>query len=166
MKTLFKILYVCIAIVFVAFLTGIAVPREGVVYEKTAEDIVETHEEEAEETESVSIKWDKFIEAVIWKESRGNASCIGDNGKAVGVLQIHPIMVREANRILKMLGKEAEYTYEDRYDRNKSIEIFNIVQDFHNKTHDFERALQIWNKNHPESYKTQIMNKYNELVSL
>ena len=49
--------------------------------------------------------WDLFVEAVIWRESRGNSSAIGDNGKAVGVLQIHPIMVREANRILAMKDK-------------------------------------------------------------
>lgn len=106
--------------------------------------------------------WDVFIEAVIWQESRGNANAIGDNGRAVGVLQIHPIMVREANRIVVMGGGETgKYTYDDRYDVEKSIEIFKIVQDFHNKEHDFDRALQIWNKNHPESYKTNIINKYN-----
>ena len=73
---------------------------------------------EAESIEQVEEKidpWDLFVEAVIWRESRGDSNAIGDNGKAVGVLQIHPIMVREANRILAMNGKENSYTYDDRY---------------------------------------------------
>ena len=68
--------------------------------------------------------WDLFVEAVIWRESRGNSSAIGDNGKAVGVLQIHPIMVREANRILAMNGKENSYTY-DKYSKSFRISITN-----------------------------------------
>ena len=45
-------------------------------------------------------KWDTFVDAVIYVESRGNDSAVGDNGSAVGCLQIHPIMVREVNRLL------------------------------------------------------------------
>ena len=125
-------------------------------------------EKETEEvTEDIEMpKWDKFIEAVIWKESRGIENAVGDSGKAVGVLQIHPIMVREANRIIAMNGGNKAYTYDDRYSRAKSIEIFNIVQNYYNSEHDFDRALKIWNKNHPESYKTQIMKKYSELLSI
>ena len=149
-----KFLYICIAF---ALIVGILTANKTV--ENT--DGLEIKIEES----SKPSEWDMFIEAIIWKESRGNENCVGDNGKAVGVLQIHPIMVREANRILKLSGVEKEYTYDDRYDRTKSIEIFKIVQDYHNKSHDFNRALQIWNKNHPVSYKTQIMNKYNELIS-
>lgn len=135
----------------------------------TIKEAVSLHENaEAESVEQVEEKidpWDLFVEAVIWRESRGDSNAIGDNGKAVGVLQIHPIMVREANRILAMNGKENSYTYDDRYSREKSIEMFKIVQDFHNKSHDFDKALRIWNKNHPSSYKNDIMNKYNEYLN-
>ena len=108
--------------------------------------------------------WMNFVEAVIWKESRGDASAIGDSGKAVGVLQIHPIMVREANRIMDLKKEDkAHYTYNDRYDRQKSIEIFNIVQGYHNKERDFAKALDIWNHGHPASYYNDIISKYNEI---
>ena len=164
MKKLVLFLYICIAVTTILYFNS---------RNKTNYTVVEKIElveidmvSDIAVTESVVTNWDNFIEAIIWKESRGNENCAGDNGKAIGVLQIHPIMVREANRILKMKGKEEVYTYEDRLNRAKSIEIFNIVQNFHNKSHDFERALQIWNKNHPESYKTDIMNKYNELMSI
>lgn len=134
-------------------------------FETMSEETVVTANDQPIET--VVDKWDKFIEAVIWKESKGVEDCIGDSGKAVGVLQIHPIMVREANRILAMKdeSKANYYKYDDRYSREKSIEIFKVVQDYHNKSHDFDKALQIWNKNHPESYKNQIMSKYKELIS-
>jgi hypothetical protein len=72
-------------------------------------------------------KWDTFIDAVIYVESRGNDSAIGDRGKAVGCLQIHPICVREVNRILRKNDIPMVYTLEDRYSRTKSIEMFNII---------------------------------------
>jgi hypothetical protein len=123
--------------------------------------------EQPTEAVSQTDNWDKFIEAVIWKESEGKEDAIGDSGKAVGVLQIHPIMVREANRILAMKDKSKEnyYNYDDRYSREKSIEMFKVVQDYHNKNHDFDKALEIWNKNHPASYRNLIMDKYIELIS-
>jgi hypothetical protein len=42
---------------------------------------------------------------------------IGDNGKAVGVLQIHPIMVRECNRLVG----HKKFTLADRNDTTKSF---------------------------------------------
>lgn len=157
-------LYICASLLSVFLAYGAA----RATYVRT--EFSAEHETENEvidkEKKNEHVDWDLFIEAVIWKESRGNENSVGDNGKAVGVLQIHPIMVREANRILSIKNIDKEYTYDDRYNREKSIEIFKIVQDYHNKDHNIERALQIWNKNHPESYKTQIVEKYLELKSV
>ena len=72
-------------------------------------------------------QWDNLINAIIYVESRGNDSAIGDRGKAVGCLQIHPICVREVNRILRKNDIPLLYTLEDRYSREKSIEMFNII---------------------------------------
>jgi len=71
--------------------------------------------------------WDRLINAIIYVESRGNDSAIGDRGKAVGCLQIHPICVRDVNRILRKNDIPLVYTLEDRYSRVKSIEMFNII---------------------------------------
>lgn len=163
MKAILKFLYICVGIVFVALLYPHNTAKDSYTVVSATEELLPQDDTVAAET---ALDWGKFIDAVIWKESRGNENAVGDNGNAIGVLQIHPIMVREANRILKILGINKEYSYEDRYIREKSVEIFNIIQDFHNKTHDFERALQIWNKNHPDSYRAQIMEKYNELISI
>ena len=143
-------------------LNNIELPMKNEIVTEQAEEIIAEAVDTEMEAES---EWDTFINAVIWKESRGDERAIGDSGKAVGVLQIHPIMVREANRILAMQDKSKAnyYSYDDRYSREKSIEMFKIVQDYHNKSHDFDRALQIWNHNHPSSYKTDIMAKYKEL---
>ena len=40
----------------------------------------------------------RLIPALEAVESRGNAHAVGDNGKAVGILQIHPCVIRDVNR--------------------------------------------------------------------
>lgn len=106
---------------------------------------------------SDSIKWDLFTEAVIWVESRGNDSLMGKNNDG-GCLQITPVTIAEANRI--GCGK---YSLNDRFDRRKSIEIWNTIQDYHNKKKDFNLALKIWNPKAPLSYHKKVINKYHEL---
>jgi len=56
------------------------------------------------------------IQILTTLESNGRPNAIGDNGRAVGALQIHPIMVRECNRIV---GKEF-FRCSDRYNKPKS----------------------------------------------
>lgn len=159
-RTDFKVVFALMALTALAFSIVFNMKKISTSHTK-AEAVVE---EECIENEIDP--WDLFVEAVIWRESRGNTNAIGDSGKAVGVLQIHPIMVREANRIIALKGGDREtYAYDDRYDREKSIEIFKIVQDYHNKEHDLLKALDIWNKNHPDSYRNEIMNKYNDYLN-
>jgi soluble lytic murein transglycosylase-like protein len=42
---------------------------------------------------------ERVIDALVQIESSGRPAVVGDNGKAVGLLQLHPIAVSEANRI-------------------------------------------------------------------
>ena len=162
MKKFKNTLSIFVALVFAFFMTNAVGKSNATTYDVTENE--EEMTEEAVEEKTVDV-WDLFIEAVIWQESRGNENAIGDKGAAVGVLQIHPIMVREANRIIAMkTGKKDTYSYDDRYDREKSIQIFKTVQDFHNKEHSYKRALEIWNKNHPSSYEDNIMRKFNEYL--
>ena len=78
-------------------------------------------------------KWHAVIEAISMVESTGNPN--------VGYLQISKILVRECNRIL---GKET-YTYDDRYDKQKSIEMFIIYQERYNPEGNIEKAIRLWN---------------------
>ena len=56
------------------------------------------------------------IAALCLVESGGRAGAVGDGGRAVGILQMWPIAVREANRLA---GSE-QWTLADRADSGKS----------------------------------------------
>ena len=83
-----------------------------------------------------------LVTAIIYVESRGNDSAIGDRqlvgNEAVGALQIRPIMVREVNRICRIIGSHQRFTLKDRFDRDKSIHMFLIWKEFHHKDSDAE----------------------------
>jgi hypothetical protein len=103
-------------------------------------------------------EWCDMITAIAWQESRWQDDAQG-SGNDVGYLQITPIYVAEANRII---GYE-HFTLDDRYDRQKSIDMFNTVQAYYNPTRDLHLALKIHNPGAPLYYHKQIMNKYKEL---
>jgi|EP01052_Picozoa_sp_SAG31_P034727 hypothetical protein len=91
---------------------------------------------------------DDLVNALIYVESRGLDSAIGDthlDQPSVGVLQIRPIMVREVNRICKRIGSHQRFTLKDRFDRNKSVHMFLIWKEFHHKDSDFESIARSWN---------------------
>lgn len=114
-----------------------------------------------EETSDEIDHWEMLKHKIITIESEYNSSVIGDGGKAVGLLQIHPIMVREVNRIL---GKNL-YTYDDRYDPDKSIEMFEIYQSYYNPDKDLELAARLWNGGpHHHRYKKKV-DKYIEKIN-
>jgi hypothetical protein len=66
---------------------------------------------------------DRLLFALKMAESGCKSHAIGDNGNAVGILQLHRIYVDDANRILGY----NKYTYADRYDIGKSEEMAVIV---------------------------------------
>ena len=96
---------------------------------------------------------DRLIQALIQVESGGDCQAVGDSGQAIGVLQIHPIMVKEVNRIL---GKD-KYTLQDRYSRAKSIEMANIYLNYYGGTTE-ERARK-WNGG-PNGHRKKATEKY------
>lgn len=102
--------------------------------------------------------WEIFTEALIWVESKGDEKSVGKKDD-IGVLQITPILLQDCNRIL---GYD-KYSLNDRYDRGKSIEMFNLIQDHYNPQHDFHWALKIWNCHAPQSYHRKVMDKFNEI---
>ena len=104
-----------------------------------------------------------LVSALILVESRGNDSAIGDRhivgGEAVGALQIRPIMVREVNRTLKIQKSDKRFKLSDRYDREKTIEMFYVWKNFHHKDSDFETIARNWNGG-PKGYKNSRTLKY------
>ena len=83
---------------------------------------------------------DILIPALIQVESGGNDSAIGDSGKAVGCLQIWPIMVRDVNQF-----SASKYTLDDRYNRQKSIAICRAYMSHYGKRWTIEQAARHWN---------------------
>ena len=100
-----------------------------------------------------------LIQAMIMVESQGNDSAYHKREQAAGCLQIRPIMVREVNRILGIQKSELEYTLEDRWSREKSIEMFHIVNGYHNKNSTYEEIARAWNGG-PKWIKKSLTKRY------
>lgn len=85
-------------------------------------------------------RYQTLLPAIEQVESGGRADAVGDGGKAVGILQIHPIMVEDCNRIVG----EKRFTLADRLDPAKSREMFRVYSDHYAKG-DVEKAARNWN---------------------
>ena len=105
---------------------------------------------------------DKFVDALIRVESNGRDNAIGDNGKAVGCLQIWKVTVDDVNQVSKK-----KYSYSDRKNRAKSIEICkaylnrwgNHYQRKTGKVPTQEVYARIWNGG-PNGHNNANTNKY------
>lgn len=102
--------------------------------------------------------WTNVIEAIIQVESKGNTRAVSKDGTCVGVLQIKTVLVRDCNQYLTMKKSKKRFTYKDRYDREKSIEMFLLIQERYNKTNNVEKAIRMWNGG--PYYSVRKTNKY------
>ena len=91
-----------------------------------------------------SITEDKLIQALINVESSNNDNAYHSGEDAAGCLQIRRTMVRDVNRILRRQKSQIRFDFEDRWDRQKSIEIFKIYCNHYNLTTPEEKA-RCWN---------------------
>ena len=87
-----------------------------------------------------SIPKNNLIEAIIYVESRGNIKAHNVSEDAVGCLQIRPIMLREVNRLLGY----NKYNLADRWNKSKSIEMFNVIKE-HTTNPTNEKLARNWN---------------------
>ena len=85
--------------------------------------------------------WAPVIDAIEMVESRHNEKAVSSNGKWVGCLQISTILVKEVNRIIG----ENKFTYNDRYSRQKSHNMFILYQEKYNPERNIEKAVRLWN---------------------
>ena len=89
---------------------------------------------------------DSLINAIIKVESNDNVNAIGDNGKAVGCMQIWKVVVDDVNKVSKL-----KYNYNDRFNKEKSIEIFKLYINKYatakrlGRTPTHEDMARIWN---------------------
>lgn len=87
---------------------------------------------------------DKVLLSFMWYESRYNTAAEQTVTKARGVLQILPVMIAEANRLRQRQGSDRRYTWEDAWCVDSSVEIWYLVQQYHNPDYDLALACQVW----------------------
>ena len=104
----------------------------------------------------------QFIMILIQVESGFDPQAVGDGGKAVGVLQIHKVMVDDVNRIVK----HRKFSYADRYSPEKSIQMAVIYfRHYEKDLQDHEALARAWNggpswrkkKHKTDAYATKVM---------
>lgn len=93
------------------------------------------------EVDSVGV----LIDAMIQVESSGNDSAYCKRDESVGCLQIRPIMVREVNRVLSMSNDSRRYTMNDRWSRERSVEMFMVIYNRYHLDHSLEMVARCWN---------------------
>ena len=106
----------------------------------------------------------EVVIGMIQVESNGNDKAYNKSEKAVGCLQIRPIMVREVNRILKKQGEEYRFKMKDRWDRDKSLQMFWVWKDYHHPNSTDEVIARNWNGG-PNGYRKKSTEKYWEKVN-
>lgn len=111
-----------------------------------------------------SFKWDKLMNAIISVESKGDTNAKG--GNSAGILQLTPITVKQCNKILKEQKSKKRYTLADRFNANKSKEMFILIQEYYNPQHNIEKAIRLWNGgpnysvSKTQKYYQKVLKKY------
>ena len=96
-----------------------------------------------------------LIDALVHVESRGNVHAVGDNGKAIGVLQIHKEVIDDVNRAYR-----TTYVYSDRKSIEKSREICRKYLILHGgRSASDEKYARIWNGG-PTGHKKKSTEQY------
>ena len=85
-----------------------------------------------------------IINAIIEVESSNNDSAYNAYEDAVGCLQIRQTMVNDVNRILKRQKSDLRFTYNSRWSRDSSIQMFKIYCKHYNLT-TYEQIARCWN---------------------
>lgn len=117
------------------------------------------------------INIEKLIYAISMVESKGNPKAVNKSGSCVGLLQMKTIAVDDCNLYLKSKGSKKRYSYEDRYDANKSIEMFHLIQEryknyksYRSKTQ-IEHMIRLWNGGCGYTI-SGTQNYYNKVISI
>jgi hypothetical protein len=105
------------------------------------------------------LSWNTFIMALAYVESKWNDTVVNPLSGATGFLQLTEVYVDQIN----IWGYN--YSYEDRFNRGKSIEMFEITNKILNPQKDFHLALVIHNPKATIKYHNAVMQKYESLKS-
>lgn len=84
--------------------------------------------------------WQQLIMAIAFTESRFTTDALGA-ARGTGILQLREIYVKEVNRLYG-----TEYTIQDAYDPEKSLEIFSLMQEHYNPDRSLATGIKYHNK--------------------
>ena len=102
------------------------------------------------------VDYDKLIESIAEIESKGNPDAVSPRGTYVGYLQISRGLVDACNKI----AGEQRYNYQDRYDKDKSIEMFLLMQERYNPENDMILAIRMWKEGTSAANKSRTKTAY------
>ena len=94
--------------------------------------------------QNTTVNYNRLITAIGTVESGLNDKA--KSGVHAGFLQISKGCVTECNRINKIKGVSTRYTLQDRFNHQKSIEMFWIIQKFYNPKLDIDYMVLLWNE--------------------
>ena len=87
---------------------------------------------------------DPVARTFAYYESRFKIHAVNKVSGARGIFQFMPVMIREVNEICKLTDNPKRYTWNDAFNPQKSIEMWYIVQNYHNPEYDVAKACKIW----------------------
>lgn len=93
--------------------------------------------------------------AICWVESRGDPRAVGDGGCALGIGQIHRVMVDDCNRIVGT----RRWSYRDRLCPVKSFEMFRVYELHYFPHGTVQEWVRAWNGG-PEGPKKRATKAY------
>jgi hypothetical protein len=128
-------------------------PLESGIDLSTSSEVSETHDTNIIDLEAEWAALSRLAHAFALVESNDNPNAVNRKENAVGLLQIRPCMIAEANRIVG----ENIYTLSDRWDSITSIAIFHSVMMAKNPSLDVDKAIEIWNPNATPTYRHSIL---------
>ena len=120
--------------------------------------------------DSAELNLSTIISKLIIIESNNNPNLVGDNGTAIGILQIRPICVKDINRL-----NNTRFTHKDALDSLKSCLMaklylqngIDLYLKKHNKFPTIEQIVRMWNggiyKGYVYSSTKNYYNKYKKI---
>ena len=107
---------------------------------------------------------DYLLQSIVHVESGGDSLAYNKKERAAGILQIRPVMVRDANRILRQNGSKLRFKLKDRFNPSKSIQIYYIIQSHYKPANVFEYT-QIWNgTSRKRDYYNKVVSQLSKLL--
>ena len=110
----------------------------------------------------------EMVDALGIIESHQDPNAVGDNGAAVGILQIHKEYVDDVNRIL---GRKV-FSYEDRWDSGKSYSMAFVYLNHYGRRYKRltgkEPTMEVYARIHnggPNGFKKKATKKYGKRAS-